>query len=235
MEALGPVVMRQRWESLLFLHWEMPTDSIQEMLPEGLYVDTYSGQAYIGVVPFLMRKVRPRFLFCVPGISNFLELNLRTYVVDDEGRKGVWFFSLDANQRLAVWIARKCFALPYYFAKMKYKRGDDGFAYFDSYRAGSAAQRFGYQKTSKAEEAREGSFSHFLVERYSLFSSDEQTGRLYLGHIRHRPYRLATVEISSYSEELFKLSGFECPGRLPDHQIYAEPVDVDIHPMRRLR
>jgi uncharacterized protein len=110
--------MYQQWRDLLFLHWEYSTATIQATLPDGLYVDTFDGKAYLGVVPFFMRNIRPRYLPTVPGISNFMELNLRTYVHDREGVPGVWFYSLDANQHLAVKIARRFFHLPYVFAHM---------------------------------------------------------------------------------------------------------------------
>jgi hypothetical protein len=79
--------------------------AIQATLPEGLFVDTFGGTAYLGIVPFFMRNIRPRCLPAVPGISNFMELNLRTCVFDRSGVPGVWFYSLDANQWLAVRIA----------------------------------------------------------------------------------------------------------------------------------
>ena len=90
-----PTVMYQRWEELLFLHWPVEPQVVAEVLPPGLGVDTYKGKAWLGVVPFSMRGVRPRFLPAVPGLSSFPELNLRTYVVDKRGRPGVWFYSLD--------------------------------------------------------------------------------------------------------------------------------------------
>ena len=107
-----PCVMHQRWEHLLFLHWRVPAELLQPHLPPGLTVDTYDGSAWLGVVPFWMRRVRPRFLPCVPGLSDFLELNLRTYATGPAGA-GVWFFSLDANQKIAVALARTLFKLPY--------------------------------------------------------------------------------------------------------------------------
>jgi uncharacterized protein len=95
-------VMFQRWLHLLFLHWPVEPRTIQSTLPPGLQVDTFSGQGWIGIVPFFMRGVRPVGLPSIVGPSNFLELNLRTYVRDRDGRPGIWFYSLDANQPLAV-------------------------------------------------------------------------------------------------------------------------------------
>ena len=115
----SPVVMRQEWSHLLFLHWEMDPALIQEHLPPGLTVDTYDGKAYLGVVPFHMDNVRPSFCPTVPGLSWFLELNLRTYVHDENGVPGVWFFALDCDQWLAVKLARSLFHLPYQHAQME--------------------------------------------------------------------------------------------------------------------
>ena len=92
----GPV-MFQKWRELLFLHWEVDPGEIQRTLPSGLQVDTYADKAYVGIVPFYMCEVRPRFCPSLPGLSNFLEINLRTYVYDERGVAGVWFYSLDAN------------------------------------------------------------------------------------------------------------------------------------------
>ncbi len=110
--------MYQRWQDLLFLHWSVDPSDVACTLPRGLSVDTFDDQAWIGVVPFQMTGVRPRFFPAVPGISNFPELNLRTYVVDDQGRPGVWFYSLDTPMPLPNWIARTFFHMYYRLARM---------------------------------------------------------------------------------------------------------------------
>ncbi|MFW6336254.1 MAG: YqjF family protein, partial [Phycisphaeraceae bacterium] len=120
--ARGPVVMHQRWRDLLFLHWDVPAEIVAHTLPTGLEVDAFEAKAWLGIVPFRMEGVRPRGLPAVPGISAFGELNLRTYVVGPDGTPGVWFYSLDAHQRLAVWLARKLFHLPYVWADIVPRR-----------------------------------------------------------------------------------------------------------------
>ena len=135
----GRPVMYQQWSDLLFLHWEYSAAVIQATLPEGLFVDTFGGKAYLGVVPFFMRNIRPRFLPAVPGISDFMEMNLRTYVHNRAGIPGVWFYSLDANQWLAVKIARRFFHLPYEHAEMKSSRTEQGRIRSESLRTGARA------------------------------------------------------------------------------------------------
>jgi len=100
-----PWVMRMTWSQLLFAHWPVDPDAVAQVLPTGVTLDTRDGKAWIGIVPFLMSDVAFRFCPPIPGLSRFLELNVRTYVTVD-GKPGVWFFSLDAASRIAVRAAR---------------------------------------------------------------------------------------------------------------------------------
>src|SRR5262245_20685303 len=100
-----PWAMGMHWHDLLFAHWPVKVESLRPLVPSELAIDTFDGQAWLGVVPFRMTAVRPRICPSLPGLSAFLELNVRTYVTA-EGKPGVWFFSLDAASRLAVRAAR---------------------------------------------------------------------------------------------------------------------------------
>ncbi len=113
--------MIQYWEELLFLHWEISKQFLDEILPQGLEADTFQGKAYVGLVPFRMKGVRPIFLPPLPWVSYFSELNVRTYV-KTQGKPGVYFFSLDAGNRIIVEVARKYFHLPYLNADIHFKR-----------------------------------------------------------------------------------------------------------------
>src|SRR2546421_1701350 len=113
----GPGLMRQNWGKLLFMHWAINPELLRPLIPSHLSIDTFDGKAWIGVVPFTMWGIRASFLPPIPGTSAFHELNVRTYVTLN-GVSGVWFFSLDAANRLAVWAARKFYNLPYFNAQM---------------------------------------------------------------------------------------------------------------------
>lgn len=232
--ATAPV-MYQSWRDLLFLHWAWDADEIQRTLPTGLHVDRHEGRCFLGVVPFKMRRVRPRFLPRVPGLSDFLELNLRTYVHDADGLPGVWFYSLDANQRIAVSIARRFFSLPYHWATMQVEPGDDAAAVtFLSSRGGESSQRdrYYYKPTGPQQRAQPGSLEFFLLERYLLFA-DTRSG-LRAGRVHHDPYPFRGVELLDWSERLFTLNDFESPRRSPDHAVMSPGVDVSIYAMQRL-
>ncbi len=227
-----PVVMYQRWHELLFLHWSVDPGEIQGRLPDGLKVDCFDGRAWVGVVPFHMRGVRPRFLPALPGLSNFPELNLRTYVCDQQGRPGVWFFSLDTNQRMANWIARNGFHLNYQLASMRSHTHSDGRISYTSKRAGNhPPQQFDWMRYGPARIADAGSLEFFLVERYRLFAYNEKRKRLYSGRVQHTPYPIQAATLYDYSDQLFELNQLPLPGRPPDSILASPGVAVKVYPL----
>lgn len=218
--------MYQTWQDLLFLHWQYPAVDIQRRLPAGLTVDTFEGRAFVGVVPFKMRRIRPWWSPSVPGISNFLELNVRTYVCDEQGRPGVFFHSLDANQGLAVRIARWAFHLPYFYARMRVQDGDQ--TDYESHRVGSReTARFIYRRDSATRLAEPGSLEFFLVERYLLFT-ENRVGRRFAGRVQHVPYPVADVDLVASSDFPLQLAGYAAPQRPPDHALASPGVDVQV-------
>ena len=237
-------VMFQSWHHLLFLHWAWDPSAIQATLPPGLFVDTHEDRAYLGVVPFWMDRVRPRFLPPVPGLSWFLELNLRTYVHTADGTPGVWFYSLDCNNHVAVALARTLFSLPYVFARQHGERplspsealakeGTTSPARFHSQRPGGAPNTFAYSPASPFSPATPGTLEYFLAERYLLFSR-RRNGTLASGRVRHTPYPLAPATVTTAETSLFADNGFLAPARPADHAHTSPGVDVSIFPLQPL-
>src|SRR5688500_13522674 len=124
----GPWFMTQSWHDVLFAHWPVDARMLQEKLPAGLPLDTYNGQAWLGIIPFHMTNVAPRGVPSIPFVSAFPELNVRPYVTMD-GKPGVYFFSLDAGSTMAVSAARAFFHLPYYAATMSVKEANGEIRY----------------------------------------------------------------------------------------------------------
>ena len=231
---VGQHVMYQQWRDLLLLHWEYPAAAIQATLPEGLFVDKFAGRAYLGIVPFFMRNIRPRFLPAVPGISDFMELNLRTYVYDRSGVPGVWFYSLDANQRLAVEIARRFFHLPYEHAQMKSSRTPESRIRYKSLRTGERANGasclFEYAPGVELPQPAPESLEFFLVERYRLYS--HASDGLRRGSVFYPPYLLCRAEVTVWDEQLLALRRFRAHWPPPpNHIIISCGVDVTVFPL----
>lgn len=219
-------VMTQRWSDLLFVHWEFPKQRLQQALPPGLFVDTFEERAFLGIIPFRMRQVAPSFLFPVPWISYFLELNVRTYVHDEEGIPGVWFFSLDANQPLAVAIARRWFHLNYQHASMNARRFEGEWFYHCQRRGKTEVAFYVYPFPTETQNAAPETLDFFLLERYFLYSYDSRKGQLYRGQVAHPPYDYQIIETDrTWSKAPARWNNLE-PEHPPVHAAIAQPVRV---------
>ena len=191
-----PWIMTQSWHDLLFAHWPVDGAALTRLLPPALALDRYDRQAWVGVVPFRMTNVAPRGVPALPLVSAFNELNVRTYVTVD-GKPGVYFFSLDADNALAVAAAKTLFGLPYFQAAMRVE-ASPGEVRYRSHREGSAsgvAATFAgrYRPVGSVIEPRLGTLEHFLTERYCLYTVDEE-GRPRRLEIHHAPWLLQEAE-----------------------------------------
>ena len=234
-EPRGPPVLHQRWTDLVFLHWPVDVARVQQLLPRGLQVETYDGSAWLGVTPFRVRRMRPSMLPALPWISRTVELNFRTYVRAG-GVSGVWFFSLDATNPLAVLGARALFRLPYHLARMTFERSGPG-RRFRSERthAGAGGATFEAEWTlgRAMPAAVAGTLDHFLVERYWLFAADRE--RLWRSRIRHARWPLRGASVKRFGGTLFEAQGLPAMRDMPIVHAQAHPLDVAVWPLQRVR
>ncbi len=226
--ALGtrPWVMHQRWTDLLFAHWPVAPRLLRPLLPSSLTLDTFEGEAWVGVIPFHMSNVRPRGIPPLPWVSSFHELNVRTYVRLGE-RAGVWFFSLDASNPLAVRAARAAVHLPYYDATMHVNVAAEGTVAYHSERthrgAAPAAFDASYHPEGAVFHAASGTLEHFLVERYALFSASRR-GLLQV-KIAHPPWPLQRASARIERNTMAAAAGIALQGE-PTQLHFAKRVDV---------
>jgi uncharacterized protein YqjF (DUF2071 family) len=211
------------------LHWRVSAAALRPLVPEPLAIDTFDGDAFVGIVPFTMRGVRPRWAPAVPGVSSFHETNLRTYVHRDGCDPGIWFFSLDAARRLAVWIARTFWHLPYHAARMTLETSN-AVRYESHRRAGGAMFRGTVRPLGDPRAAAPGTLEHFLVERYLLYAQ-RPDGALRRGQVHHAPYPLQDAALSDWDESLFAAAGIERPATAPLVH-FAPGVDVEVFGLR---
>ncbi|HWQ15766.1 MAG TPA: DUF2071 domain-containing protein [Roseiflexaceae bacterium] len=199
------------WHDLLFMHWPVPAGALRPLIPPSLTLETYDGAAWLGVVPFRMSGVRPRLVPPLPWLSAFPELNVRTYVTAG-GKPGVWFFSLDAANPVAVEAARLGFHLPYYTARMVCEPEGEGIRY-ESERthrgAPPAALRMRYRPTGRAYRSTPGTLEHWLTARYCLYAADRR-GHTWRCEIDHPPWPLQPAEAAI------------------EHNTMAEPIGLQL-------
>jgi uncharacterized protein len=221
----------QKWRSLLFLHWTVPVETLRPLVPSSMDLDLFEGTAYVGVVPFAMQGVRPRWCPEVFGF-NFLETNVRTYVFH-HGRPGVYFFSLEAASRLAVWAARSFWSLPYHHAEMSLVQEGEEYLYQSRRCSNGAKHKVRYRLGQLLGPSEPGSLEFFLLELYLLFT--EHGGVIYAGQVHHSPYPAQAAEVLELEDELMEAAGLgSCPGP-PVYVHYAEGVDVEVFDLRPSR
>jgi uncharacterized protein len=190
-----PWFMAQSWLDLLFAHWPVPPGELRKVMPPELEPDTHDGSAWIGVTPFDVGAFRLRGVPHVPGLTSFLETNVRTYTTVD-GKPGIYFISLDAASRLAVAGARRTYRLPYFRARMSARR-TGGWVDYRSERMSSdgppAELRIRYRPSGDRFQADSGSLEYFLAERYCLYTLDAARTVL-RADIHHPPWPLQPAE-----------------------------------------
>lgn len=225
---MAPWLMHQRWTNLLFAHWPVAAAALRPLLPPALTVDTYEGEAWVGVIPFHMSNVRPRGIPPLPWLSAFHELNVRTYVRVGE-RAGIWFFSLDASNPLAVRAARAVVHLPYYDARMRMGVEADGSVVYRSDRthrgAAAASLDASYRPEGEVRRAAPGTLEHFLVERYELFSASRR--RLFHVKVAHPPWPLQRASARIALNTMGTAAGIALEGE-PTHLHFARRLDVRV-------
>ncbi|MCE9545467.1 MAG: DUF2071 domain-containing protein [Planctomycetia bacterium] len=225
--------MRQSWHDLLFAHWPVPAAALRRLVPPGLNIQEFDGTSWVGVVPFRMSGVMQRPFPDLPGFSAFRELNLRIYVERD-GKPGVWFLSLDADNRLAVWGARRFFHLPYWRARIALTGTDDRFTFHSERTDANPSVNFHarYRPISPVQEAQPGTLEHFLMERYCLYAQSPQ-GELCRAEVHHFAWPLQKAEAEVNAAELLRLHGLTVEGPAPLLH-FSQRLDVVVWPLERL-
>lgn len=198
------------WEDLMMAHWRVDPEALAGVMPPCFPPDVFDGCAWLGVVPFRMRGVRHRLTPAVPGLSNFPELNLRTYTTVN-GRPGVYFFSLDAAHRLAVRVARWRFNLPYFDARIRLSTRADGSSHYQSERTHRGAPPARLEVTYAPCHPDQvpvtppvGTRADFLTRRYCLYVMNRK-GQPTRGEIDHAPWRLQAARASFQSLDMTQL------------------------------
>ncbi len=236
----GRWALTQRWNDLLFAHWPIPIAKMAALLPDWLEVDTFQGSAWLGAVPFWLDRIKVRGVPPVPGIRSFPDLNLRTYVRDQFTRApGIYCFSLDASNLMAVLTARMFYHLPYYWSNMQLEqRSEREFAFYSQRRFSNREVVFnaryrGLGPSTRLAENRSGTLEHFVTERSCLFSTD-RTGQPVRANLHYVPWPLEDAEAEIERNDLAESIGLTLPDTDPILH-YSRRLAVYIWPREFVR
>ncbi len=236
----GRWLMRQRWNDLLFAHWQVPASAIALLVPEGLQVDTFQGSAWLGAMPFWMDRIKMRGVPPIPGARSFPDLIFRTYVREERtGTPGVYCLSVDSSNLLAVAAGRAFFHLPYHSAEMRLEmRTEREFSFYSRRRFASEPVLFraryrGLGPSQRLVELRPGTLEHFLMERSCLFSRN-RSGQPIRANLHQASWSLEEAEAEIEQNDLAAAIGIKVPDQEPVLH-YSRRLAVYVWPAELVR
>lgn len=199
--------MSQKWLDITFVHWAVDPGRVAPMLPAGARPDTLDGASYVGLIPFRMVDAGFGRGPAVPYFGNFLETNVRYYSVDDEGRHGVVFGSLEASRLLVSLGARVAAGTPYTWAAMHFQRVGAEITYSTRRRWPSPRGAKSRMRVELGEPIEEPSpLDHFLTARFGLHT--RIAGRTAWIPNAHPPWPLQRARLCDLDDELLAAAGF---------------------------
>ena len=227
-------VLRQRWAELAYFHWSYEPEDVQRLLPVGVTVDTFDGRAWVGLIPFEMRNVQIGSTPPLPWLGSFIEVNVRTYVIDPQGRRSVWFFSLDVPRSAIVAVARSVFSLPYCWADATHQEDGGQHRYQVARRwprQSSATADIRFSVGSRLDPDEVSELDHFLSARWGLVTRRRNT--LLHGRVDHERWPLHRVDDVQIDESLVAAAGLPAPTG-PPLALYSPGVDVQVAWFKKL-
>lgn len=225
----GRALLGQRWQTLTFLHWRVAPAQVAPLLPAGVHPDVFDGSAWVGLIPFRLTDAWLGAPVPLPWIGSFAETNVRLYSVDDEGRRGVVFRTLESQRLAFVLGAQFALGLPYRWAKMSIgdQREDTGRIEYRSRRriGRSRPKSQALVELDRAAAVVDDPLSEFLTARWGLHTA--RFGRtLYLPN-EHQPWTLRPARLISLQDDLLAEAGF--PGlaaTTPDSVLFSDGVET---------
>lgn len=217
----GRAVASQRWSRLAFLHWRMPSSSLVDLMPEGIRPDEHDGSSWVGLIAFYLDRATLFGSPPIPYLGSFAEVNVRLYGVDDRGRRGVVFRSLEASRLASVLAARAAFSIPYFWAKTEMIVADDQIEYRSRRPSGNGDVRMIVRPSSTPVLG--DPTADFLTARWGMFT--RRFGRTIFLPNHHGPWPLVRAELVSLDDTLLERAGI--PGistTAPDSVLYSEGV-----------
>ncbi len=226
--ALGRPIIDMRWRRFLFLHWRVDPARLRPLVAPEVELDTFDGSAWVGLVPFEMCDTRFRRWPFLPGLRQFRECNVRTYIrtrTRDGEAHGVWFLSLDAAHIMPVIGGNLLWSLNYRHSKFQVREHGEHTSYSLQRTRGAGGTALEWRTQGPAWHAQPGSLEQFLVERYSLFT--KRHGRILRGEVWHQPWPLRHATLERAHDSLLAVNGLaDVAQSPPDHVMASDGIHV---------
>lgn len=187
-----PWIVKQTLRDLVFLHWPVPVKWLRPHVPQELEIDEFDGHAWVGIVPLVVERTRPRFFLPIPFARKYRQLNVRTYV-RYKGRSGVFFFNLDTDSLLVVKAASTGGLLPYRHTRMRFVEIQNRHLFLSYYAGRGINENFRMGYTPVPGVIKASPIEQWLTERYCLWTKPKDT--LWRVDITHKPWQLQRVHI----------------------------------------
>jgi uncharacterized protein len=206
----------QEWNNALFLHWEIPFGALRKHVPEQFYLDSFGGKYYLSLVAFTMQRIRPKNLPAIKFISDFHEINLRTYI-DNGNKKGVYFLNIEAEKYLSAFIARAMSGLPYEKSIIKRSSG--------TYNSKNSGKNFILDTEFEVKEKNsdKSDLDKWLTERYCLYFDKDR--KLFRYDVHHKEWELKNIAIKKLALN-YTIGGISLSAKQPDLAHYSDGVEV---------
>ncbi len=209
----------QEWNNALFLHWKVSKEELTKLIPSNITLDTFDGESWISLVAFTMEQIRPRFLPSVSAISNFHEINIRTYLTKDN-KPGVYFLNIEAGNIISSFLAKLLSGLPYEKAIIYRGKKKKAQEYIGRNKSKGFRLDTTFSVGNKMVNLSE--LDIWLTERYCLYF--DKRNKLYRYEIQHKPWQLYKVQISKLTTH-YKIGNISL-NRKPDLAHYSDGVKV---------
>lgn len=205
----------QEWNNVIFLHWQVEIEELRKFVPDNLEIDFFNQKPWVSLVAFTMEKIRPKYLPSFAPISNFDEINIRTYVRKNN-KSGVYFLSIEGGTKISCKISKSLSELPYRFSKMTRQK--------NTYKSYNQIFKDNlYLEFSKGTLLKKKTdFEEWVTERYALFQDSGDTINSF--EIHHIEWPLYDIEIEQINVDYPRFSGML--NNSPVYKHYSPGVQV---------
>lgn len=204
----------QRWQDCAFLHWRYPPHIVRPHVPSSLDLDLLEGKAWVSSTTFAVPHMRLGPLPPVPGVRSGAESNLRTYVVDRAGRRGLWMLAMDFTPLPAVVAGRFPFLLPYWWAAIDVDRTSDIVRYSVERRPPGRSEMRLHVSIGDARRPEDlTARDRFLTSRWLLFEGVDPV--LLSVVTNHEPWALHDATVVGLQQTVLSNAGLPKPDSPP--------------------